>query len=147
MAVKDHILFLHALDWLVTYQSSVYTGIAAFVISTAFDIRDKRSFRHTSTGGIVCGMFALTTSAMLGYLGLPANSGAFIGSIIGFTGADKIRKVMLAFTMREAGLAKTEIDTFSAVDKKKIPSQLILLVKNYCLSSPLKLIPRKLDIK
>ncbi|MFB9087102.1 phage holin family protein [Erwinia tracheiphila] len=83
------------MKWLAVYLPSVYAGLTALNISALalnisalIDIRDGKPKIYTATGSLACGIFALTVSAMMEYLGLPANAGAFVGGMIDFIGAD-----------------------------------------------------------
>lgn len=91
------------LKWIATYMPSVYGAGVALVISALNDIRAGKPRLYTVTGALICGLFALSLSAMLEYFGLPANGGAFVGGIIGFIGADRLRDIALAVVARRTG--------------------------------------------
>ncbi|MCV5887899.1 phage holin family protein, partial [Escherichia coli] len=86
------------------YLPSVYAGLCALGISALIDIRAGKPKLYTATGALICGIFALAVSALLEYLGLPANSGAFVGALVGFVGADRLRDMALAIVARRAGV-------------------------------------------
>jgi lambda family phage holin len=80
----------------------------ALGISALIDIRAGKPKLYTATGVLICGIFALAVSALLEYLGLPANSGAFVGALVGFVGADRLRDMALATVARRTGIGSTE---------------------------------------
>ena len=81
---------------------------AISAVSLRRDIRAGKPKLYTATGALICGIFALAVSALLEYLGLPANSGAFVGALVGFVGADRLRDMALAIVARRAGVGSTE---------------------------------------
>ncbi|WP_447870264.1 phage holin family protein [Serratia fonticola] len=91
------------MKWIAIYLPSIYAGLVALGISALVDIRAGKPKLYTITGAFICGLFALAISAMLEYFGLPSNSGAFVGAIIGFVGADGLRDLALGVAMRRAG--------------------------------------------
>jgi lambda family phage holin len=103
----DHGIFEQTMKWLAVYLPSVYAGLTALGISALIDIRAGKPRLYTATGALICGLFALAISAMLEYFGLPANSGAFVGALVGFVGADRLRDIALAVITRKTG---TDID-------------------------------------
>ncbi|EOS92916.1 phage holin family protein [Erwinia tracheiphila] len=107
--MEKHGIIEQTMKWLAVYLPSVYAGLTALNISALalnisalalnisalalnisalIDIRDGKPKIYTATGSLACGIFALTVSAMMEYLGLPANAGAFVGGMIDFIGAD-----------------------------------------------------------
>ena len=92
------------MKWIALYLPSVYAGLCALGISALIDIRAGKPKLYTATGALICGIFALAISALLEYLGLPANSGAFVGALVGFVGADGLRSMALAIVSRRAGV-------------------------------------------
>lgn len=104
----SHGIFEQTMKWLALYLPSVYAGLCALGISALIDIRAGKPKLYTATGALICGIFALAVSALLEYLGLPANSGAFVGALVGFVGADRLRDMALAIVARRAGVSSTE---------------------------------------
>ena len=104
----SHGIFEQAMKWIALYLPSVYAGLCALGISALIDIRAGKPKLYTATGALICGIFALAVSALLEYLGLPANSGAFVGALVGFVGADRLRDMALAIVARRAGVSSTE---------------------------------------
>ncbi|HBT2489128.1 TPA: holin [Klebsiella aerogenes] len=101
-------IFEQTMKWLAIYLPSVYAGLCALGISALIDIRAGKPKLYTATGALICGIFALAISALLEYFGLPANSGAFVGALVGFVGADRLRDMALAVVTRKAGINSTE---------------------------------------
>lgn len=104
----SHGIFEQIMKWIALYLPSVYAGLCALGISALIDIRAGKPKLYTATGALICGIFALAVSALLEYLGLPANSGAFVGALVGFVGADRLRDMALAIVARRAGVSSTE---------------------------------------
>lgn len=104
----SHGIFEQTMKWIALYLPSVYAGLCALGISALIDIRAGKPKLYTATGALICGIFALAVSALLEYLGLPANSGAFVGALVGFVGADRLRDMALAIVARRAGVSSTE---------------------------------------
>lgn len=104
----SHGIFEQTMKWIALYMPSVYAGLCALGISALIDIRAGKPKLYTATGALICGIFALAVSALLEYLGLPANSGAFVGALVGFVGADRLRDMALAIVARRAGVGSTE---------------------------------------
>lgn len=104
----SHGVFEQTMKWIALYLPSVYAGLCALGISALIDIRAGKPKLYTATGALICGIFALAVSALLEYLGLPANSGAFVGALVGFVGADRLRDMALAIVARRAGVGSTE---------------------------------------
>lgn len=104
----SHGIFEQTMKWIALYLPSVYAGLCALGISALIDIRAGKPKLYTATGALICGIFALSVSALLEYLGLPANSGAFVGALVGFVGADRLRDMALAIVARRAGVGSTE---------------------------------------
>jgi lambda family phage holin len=104
---EPHGIFEQTMKWLALYLPSVYAGLCALGISALIDIRAGKPKLYTATGALICGIFALAVSALLEYLGLPANSGAFVGALVGFVGADRLRDMALAIVARRAGVNDT----------------------------------------
>ncbi|NEG58204.1 phage holin, lambda family [Pantoea agglomerans] len=94
------------LKWIQIYLPSVYAAGVALTISALNDIRAGKPWLYTVTGALICGLFALSLSAMLEYFGLPANGGAFVGGLVGFVGADRLRDIALALVYRRAGVSE-----------------------------------------
>ncbi|WP_072016884.1 phage holin family protein [Erwinia oleae] len=90
--------------WVAAYLPSVYAGVCAFCISALIDIRLKQTTLKVATGAMICGISALATSSLLEYLGLPGNSGAFVGALLGFVGADHLRDIAISLITRRTGL-------------------------------------------
>ena len=105
---NTHGIFEQTMKWIALYLPSVYAGLCALGISALIDIRAGKPKLYTATGALICGIFALAISALLEYLGLPANSGAFVGALVGFVGADRLRDMALAIVARRAGVGSTE---------------------------------------
>ena len=103
----SHGIFEQTMKWIALYLPSVYAGLCALGISALIDIRAGKPKLYTATGALICGIFALAISALLEYLGLPANSGAFV-ALVGFVGADRLRDMALAIVARRAGVGSTE---------------------------------------
>ncbi|QIU88261.1 phage holin, lambda family [Yokenella regensburgei] len=101
-------IFEQTMKWLALYLPSVYAGLTALGISALMDIRAGKPKLYTATGALICGIFALAISALLEYLGLPANSGAFVGALVGFVGADRLRDMALVIVARRTGASNTE---------------------------------------
>lgn len=93
-----------SVKWIEVYLPSAYAAGAALTISVLNDIRAGKPRLYTLTGGLICGVFALTLSATLEYFGLPPNAGAFVGGLVGFVGADRLRDIALALVYRRAGV-------------------------------------------
>ncbi|SAI93429.1 phage holin family protein [Enterobacter hormaechei] len=104
----SHGIFEQTMKWIALYLPSVYAGLCALGISALIDIRAGKPKLYTATGALICGVFALAVSALLEYLELPANSGAFVGALVGFVGADRLRDMALAIVARRAGVGSTE---------------------------------------
>lgn len=104
----SHGIFEQTMKWIALYLPSVYAGLCALGISALIDIRAGKPKLYTATGALICGIFALAVSALLEYLGLPANSGAFVGALVGFVGADRLRDMALAIVARRTGVSSTE---------------------------------------
>lgn len=104
----SHGIFEQTMKWIALYLPSVYAGLCALGISALIDIRAGKPKLYTATGALICGIFALAVSALLEYTGLPANSGAFVGALVGFVGADRLRDMALAIVARRAGVSSTE---------------------------------------
>lgn len=102
--MEKHGIIEQTMKWLAVYLPSVYAGLTALSISALMDIRDGKPKMYTATGSLACGIFALTVSAMLEYFGLPANAGAFVGGMIGFIGADRMRRIALALFSKRTGI-------------------------------------------
>lgn len=105
---EPHGIIEQTMKWIALYLPSVYAGLCALGISALIDIRAGKPKLYTATGALICGIFALAVSALLEYLGLPANSGAFVGALVGFVGADRLRDMALAIVARRAGVNSTE---------------------------------------
>lgn len=105
---NSHGILEQTMKWIALYLPSVYAGLCALGISALIDIRAGKPKLYTATGALICGIFALAVSALLEYLGLPANSGAFVGALVGFVGADRLRDMALAIVARRAGVSSTE---------------------------------------
>ncbi|MEH5217034.1 phage holin, lambda family [Enterobacter hormaechei] len=105
---SSHGIFEQTMKWIALYLPSIYAGLCALGISALIDIRAGKPKLYTATGALICGIFALAVSALLEYLGLPANSGAFVGALVGFVGADRLRDMALAIVARRAGVGSTE---------------------------------------
>lgn len=98
------------MKWIALYLPSFYAGLCALGISALIDIRAGKPKLYTFTGALICGIFALAISALLEYLGLPANSGAFVGALVGFVGADRLRDIALSVVARRAGVSTENND-------------------------------------
>jgi len=98
----------HISKWANAYLPSIFSGGTALIISALMDIRAKKPFLYTFTGALICGVVALALSALLEHFGLPENSGAFVGAVIGFVGADRLRDMALAFVARKTGAVEDE---------------------------------------
>ena len=94
--------------WASAYLPSILTGGTALIISALMDIRAQKPILYTFTGALICGVVALALSALLEHFGLPENSGAFVGAVIGFVGADRLRDMALAFVARKTGAVNDE---------------------------------------
>jgi lambda family phage holin len=105
---EPHGIIEQTMKWIALYLPSVYAGLCALGISALIDIRAGKPKLYTATGALICGIFALAVSALLEYLGLPANSGAFVGALVGFVGADRLRDMALAIVARRTGVNSTE---------------------------------------
>ena len=105
---NTHGILEQTMKWIALYLPSVYAGLCALGISALIDIRAGKPKLYTATGALICGIFALAVSALLEYLGLPAISGAFVGALVGFVGADRLRDMALAIVARRAGVSSTE---------------------------------------
>ncbi|MCU5774720.1 phage holin, lambda family [Erwiniaceae bacterium BAC15a-03b] len=104
MSSEDSGLLEHTLKWMSANFPSLYAGLSALCISALIDVRAGKSRLFTATGAMICGIFALTISASLEYFGLPASSGAFVGALVGFVGADRLRNIAVAVIARRAGI-------------------------------------------
>ncbi|WP_058913321.1 phage holin, lambda family [Entomohabitans teleogrylli] len=80
-----------AVKWMYEYTPAMAASVLAFMIALCFGIRDGETLQKTLTGAFICGLFAVAVSSSLEYLGMPGNSVTFVGSAIGFIGADRIR--------------------------------------------------------
>lgn len=89
--------------WITEYLPSLYAGISALGVSALMDIRAGKPKLYMVTGSLICGIVAVALAALLNYLGLPNNAGAFVGAVIGFVGADKLRDVALQLFLRKTG--------------------------------------------
>ncbi|MFH8134194.1 phage holin family protein [Pantoea osteomyelitidis] len=95
-------------NWLSIYAPSIYAGLTALGISALCDIRSGKPWLYTATGALICGIFAVAVSALLEHMGLPYNSGAFAGALVGFVGADRLRDMALGLVYRRAGIERKE---------------------------------------
>ncbi len=73
------------------------------VISVLIDIRGRKPKLYTCTGGLICGVAAMALSAVLEHFGFSDSSGPFLGAIIGFVGADRLRDTAIAVVARRTG--------------------------------------------
>ncbi|WP_342656830.1 phage holin, lambda family [Pantoea sp. RSPAM1] len=103
--MEKHGIIEQTMKWLAVYLPSVYAGLTALGISALMDIRAGKPKIYTATGALVCGIAALAVSAILEYLGLPANSGAFVGGMIGFIGADRLRDIAVSLFSKRTGIS------------------------------------------
>lgn len=104
--MEKHGIIEQAIKWLTVYLPSIYAGLTALGISALMDIRVGKSKIHTATGALVCGIAALSVSAILECLGLPGDSGAFVGGMIGFIGTDRMRDIAVAIFCKQTGINK-----------------------------------------
>ncbi|MBP2171005.1 lambda family phage holin [Erwinia toletana] len=96
------------IKWIAINLPSIYAGLCALGISALIDVRAGKSKLYTATGALICGIFALAISVLLEYLGLPANSGAFVGALVGFIGADRLRDIALTLIARRTRMDNSE---------------------------------------
>lgn len=94
--------------WVSDYLPTLLPGGTALIISALIDIRGKKPAVYTLTGALICGCVAVTLAALTEHFGLPTNSGAFMGAVIGFVGADRLRDIALAVVARRTGTAEDE---------------------------------------
>ncbi|MEH3828162.1 phage holin family protein [Enterobacter roggenkampii] len=99
------------------YAPIIYAGITALGISALSDIRAGKSAIYTATGALICGIFAVAISALLEHMDLPANSGAFVGALVGFVGADRLRTIVLGLVQNKVGLLEDKNEKSSMGNK------------------------------
>lgn len=91
--------------WLIitAYIQQNYNAITGFVMAffmsllRAAFLRQKSSCRQRMLDGAICGALTLSAMSLLSFVGLPENSATFIGGMLGFIGAEKIREFLVKF--------------------------------------------------
>lgn len=81
------------------------SGLMAFLMSLVrakFTNKDETSL-HNFSDAIICGFLTLSTMPVLGHIGLNEDFAIFIGSMIGFIGAEKIRVFLFDFVNSKIG--------------------------------------------
>lgn len=83
--------------WIVDYPSTFFAAGTALSISALMSLYDGQSILKTFTGSLVCGIVTFAAARSLEYLNIPSNAVTFVGALIGFMGADKVRNKVTDF--------------------------------------------------
>ncbi|MBK4716587.1 MULTISPECIES: phage holin, lambda family [Tenebrionibacter/Tenebrionicola group] len=90
--------------WIEDFLPAIYASSASGSISLLMSFYDGTSIVKSITGALSCGILTLAVAGSLVFLGLSENSVSFVGAMIGFIGAEKIRdKLLLVFNRRFGG--------------------------------------------
>ena len=95
--------------WLViwAYIQQNYNAIAGFVMAffmsmlRAWFLQKKSSYRQRMLDGAICGALTLSCMSLLTHLGVAENLSTFIGGLLGFVGAEEIRKFLFALIRKK----------------------------------------------
>lgn len=89
--------------WLIlgAYIHQNYNAIVGFTMAffmsllRAAFLRQKTSFRQRILDGAICGALTLSSMSLLNHLGFSEGLATFIGGMLGFIGAEKIREYLM----------------------------------------------------
>lgn len=95
--------WVESIKWIAEFTPSIYAGLAAIGVSLLMDIKDGKPGKYIIAASCVCGIIALSLSGLLQHFGLPDNSAAAVGGVIGFVGADKLRDIVISVVARRTG--------------------------------------------
>ncbi|BFQ93266.1 phage holin, lambda family [Gallibacterium anatis] len=95
--------------WLIVwaYIQQNYNAITGFVMAffmsmlRAWFLQQKSSYRQRILDGAICGALTLSCMSLLNHFGLHENLSTFIGGMIGFIGAEKIREFLFKFITKK----------------------------------------------
>ncbi|MGF7452576.1 phage holin, lambda family [Pasteurella bettyae] len=80
-----------------------YDAIAGFFMAflmsmlRAWFLQQKSSYRQRILDGAICGSITLSSVSVLNHFGMSSNLSTFIGAMVGFIGAEKIREFLFSF--------------------------------------------------
>lgn len=95
-------------QWTAHNMTSVNSVIIAAGVSALIDIRSRKPLLYILTGSLICGLFSFATIQSLDYFGIPKNAGVLISALIGFLGADKLRRFSVKIISRRTGMNESK---------------------------------------
>lgn len=81
------------LKWIAENAPAIWAGLAAGGVSALMNIRDGKPKKYTFTSACVCGIVGVSLSGLMSHFGLESGWATFIGCVVGFLGADKLRDI------------------------------------------------------
>lgn len=84
----------------------LHASVTAAMVSAMCDLRSRVVSVNLITGVFICAITAGTFSALLEYTELPDKSGAFIGALTGFVGADNLKIIVRRLVFNKFGMGK-----------------------------------------
>ncbi|EOZ4638870.1 phage holin family protein [Enterobacter cloacae] len=81
----------HSLKWIAENAPAIWAGLAGGGVSALMCIRDGKPKKYTFTSSCVCGIVGVSLSGLMGHFGLSDGWATFLGCMVGFLGADRLR--------------------------------------------------------
>lgn len=85
----------HSLKWIAENAPAIWAGLAAAGVSALMNIKDEKPKKYTYTSACVCGIVGVSLSGLMSHFGLEPGWATFIGCVVGFLGADKLRDMAM----------------------------------------------------
>lgn len=100
---KDNTLIQLLINWLNTHFNVISGVILAFCMSVArgYMFTKDLTIKHQLIDGFVCACLTLSCTGLLSIFELPENLIIFVGSLLGFIGAEQIRTTLLGFIVEK----------------------------------------------
>ena len=92
---------------LLVYLQQNYNAIAGFVMAffmsmlRGFFLQQKITFRQRLLDGSICGALTLSSMSLLVYAGVGESLSTFVGGMLGFVGAEKIREFLFSLIRKK----------------------------------------------
>lgn len=112
MPAKDPTFLTIILNYFNNHAYSVQGGAMAFIIALARSFMFKESnFFGALLDAFLCALLTLSLESLLSYMGLGLQLSIFMGALVGFLGATKVREVFNAIvTSRVKQISKKDED-------------------------------------
>lgn len=92
---------------ILAYIQQNYNAITGFVMAffmsmlRAWFLQQKSSYRQRLLDGSICGALTLSCMSLLTYFGVGEHVSTFVGGLLGFVGAEKIREFLFALIRKK----------------------------------------------